>query len=351
MKTVSIKDKQIGDGFDAVFMAEVNSAFDKDIDEGKRMIKAASESGSDFLKAEILQSTDIVLNDGTEFTYKYGFGGEIKTEKWYDIVERKVNSLDFYREMFEYSRSLGLEFVVSVYDIESVTFLADIQAAAIKIPSSNINHEPLIQSACESGLPIIFDTGRIYMSEISRAINWTEKYGASGVIINHHPGSGPAAAEVHNLKIIETYKQTFRVPVGLSCHYMGDEILYAAVGVGANILEKPISFNPEKDDLDTVFSVDIEDLKKVVQKVKSTSKALGDGTLRAYSPDRYIDQRMGVVAREDLDNGSKINTENFIFSWPCKGVPVDAWSKIKGRKINKSIEKGRPMSWADIDFD
>lgn len=350
MNTVNLKGKIVGDGHDAVFMAEVNSAFDTDLEEGQRMIKAASEAGSDFLKAEIIRSTDIVLNDGSEFTYKYGFDGKTKSEKWYDIVERKVNSLEFYREMFEYSRSLGLEFVVSVYDIESIAFLAEMEAAAIKIPSSNINHQPIIEAASKTGIPIIMDTGRIYMYEIARAINWVEKYGSSDVIINHHPGSGPAPADVHNLKIMDKYKRIFGVPVGLSCHYVGNEILYTAVGVGANVLEKPISFNPAKDDLDTVFAVDIRELKDVVRKVKNSSRAIGNDELRPYSVDRHIDQRMGVVASHDLSNEDIISTDNFTFAWPCKGVSVEEWSRIEGLSIGKAFKKGDPLLWNDIEF-
>ena len=350
MNTLKIKDKTIGDGFRTVFMAELNSAFDQNIEEGKRMIKAASEAGSDFLKAEILRSTDIVLNDGSEYTYKFGFNGKQKTEKWYDIIKRKVNSLDFYKEMFEYSRSLGLEFVVSVYDLKSVEFLADMKAAAIKIPTSNINHLPLIQASSESGIPIIFDTGNSYMSEIGRAINWAEKYGAKGIIINHHPGASPAPAEIHNLNIMKTYKKAFGVPVGLSCHYMGDEILYTAIGMGANVLEKPISFNPSKADIDAIFALDIKDLKNVIQKIKSSWMSIGE-IHRGYMPERILQQEKGIVANRDLQEGCKINVGNFNFAFPCKGISVEDWSKVAGKRLISSIKNGVPLKWSDVNFD
>ncbi len=313
------------------------------------MIRAAAAAKSDFLKAEMLRSTDIVLNDGCEYVYKYGFAGQVKAEKWYDIVKRKINPLEFYREMFEYARGEGLEFIVSVYDLESVAFLKEMQAAAIKIPSSNINHEPLIQAACESGIPLVVDTGQTYLSEVGRAVYWCEKYGAKGLIINHNPEGHPAPAEAHHLRIMQTYKQTFGVPVGLSCHYVGDEILYTAVGLGANLLEKPISFDPAKADLDTCFALNINELKDVVRKVKSAWKALGDSQ-RHYRPQRDLVQRMGIVAKSSLPAGAAINSENFRFAWPCKGISVGDWSNIKAMTLTRPLAEGTPLRWSDINF-
>jgi sialic acid synthase SpsE len=340
----------VGDGYETVFMAEINSAFDHDLVEGKHMIKAAADAGCHFLKAEILCSTDIVLDDGSSYEYTYGNRGERTSERWYDIVLRKMNPLSFYEKMFSYSRSIGLEFVVSAYDIESVEFLADIAAAGIKIPSPILNHEPIIRAAARTGIPIIFDTSNAYLSDIGRALIWAEQYGASGVVLNQHPGGNPAPPEIHNLNIIRLLKKTFGVPAGLSCHYVGDEILYAAVGVGANVLEKPISFNPLKKDLDTIFSAHIDDLPNIVRKVRACWLALGTGEARSFIPTRNLDQRMGVVAKSNLVGGIQLTTDTCRFAWPCKGVSVEDWSKIEGRRLSRSVQSGIPIKWSDIDF-
>ena len=348
---VYIKGQPVGDGCPAVFLAEINSAFDTDMEQGQRMIRSASEAGADFLKAEILCSTDIVLNDGSRFEYEYGDNGERTSETWYDIVARKVNPLSFYESLFEYSRSLNLEFIVSVYDLASVEFLADMQAAALKIPSSNLNHEPLIVAAAKTSIPLILDTNKAYTSDIARALLWCEQQGNSNVVLNHHPGSGPAPAEQHNLNYIRHLKQTFGVPVGLSCHYVGDEILYAALGAGANLLEKPISFDPSHKDLDTVFAANIDDLPSILAKVRACSAALGDGKPRAYMPDRELDQWMGVIAQKDITPGDKLTTDNCRFSWPCKGISVEDWSKIEGRTVVHDIFADHPVRWGDVSFD
>jgi YD repeat-containing protein len=349
-RIVQLGSMPVGDGYETVFMAEINSAFDHDLIEGKRMVKAAADAGCHFLKAEILCSTDIVLDDGSSYEYAYGDQGQRTSERWFDIVQRKMNPLSFYEEMFGYSRSLGLEFVVSVYDIESVEFLADMAAAGIKIPSNILNHEPIIRAAARTGIPLIFDTNKAYLSDIGRALIWAEQYGATSVVINHHPGGNPAPASIHNLNIIRLLKRTFNVPAGLSCHYVGDEILYTAVGVGVNVLEKPISFDPLKKDLDTVFAVHINDLPEVVRKVRACWQALGTGEARSFIPGRYLDQWMGAVARCDMATGTLLTTDNCRFAWPCKGVSVEDWSKIEGRLLSRDLPAGTPVKWSDVDF-
>lgn len=349
-RTIQLGSTPVGDDHETVFMAEINSAFDHDLVEGKRMIKAAAEAGCHFLKAEILCSTDIVLDDGSSYEYAYGNRGERTSERWYDIVRRKMNPMSFYEEMFGYSRSVGLEFVVSVYDIESVEFLADMAAVAIKIPSPILNHEPIIRAAARTSIPLIFDTAKAYLSDIGKALIWAEQYGASSVMLNHHPGANPAPANIHNLNIIRLFKRTFGVPAGLSCHYVGDEILYVAVGVGANVLEKPISFNPLKKDLDTVFAVHIDDLPEVVRKVRACWQALGTGEARLFIPDRNLDQWMGPVARYDMAAGTPLTTDNCRFAWPCKGISVEDWSKIEGRRLSRDLPAGTPVKWSDVEF-
>jgi len=349
MECVTLKDRKVGDGHETVFLAEIGSIFNHSKDEAKRLIKAAADANVDFLKGEILHSPDFSLDDEYVFSYQCGPEEKTKSESHREIVKRKVNPLDFYRDIFEYSRKLGLEFIVSVYDLESIYFLEDIQPAAVKIASSNINHEPLIQVASEAGFPLIFDAGNTYLGEVGRAITWTNKYKAPGVIIQHHPGSGPALAETHNLKIMQTYKEAFKTPVGLSCHYIGDEMLYTAIGMGANTLEKPISFDPKKEDIDTVFSLHIEDLPKVVQKIKNSWKAIGTAPL-PLKPDRNLDQRMGLVASNSLEVGDNIDFENIRFALPCRGISVEHWSVVKNKKINTSLQEGTPINWSDIDF-
>jgi sialic acid synthase SpsE len=349
MKPVIIDNTPIGDGHPTVFLAEIGSSFDHDMDQAKKMIQAASQAKADFLKGEILLNENFSLDDAYKFSYLHGDGQQKAEESHREIVKRKCNPKSFYEQVFQQAKDLDMAFILSVYDLESVWFAKDLGASAIKIAASNINHLPLIKAACETGLPLIFDLGNTYWDEIGRAVAWCRDFKAKGLILQHHPGSGPAQAAQHHLNIIDTYKRAFDVPVGLTCHYIGDEILYAAVGAGANTLEKPISFTPEKQDIDTVFAVQIQDLPDVVQKTKNAWQAMGSPVPR-INPDRDLRQRMGLVADKDLAKGDRVDLTTMRFALPCQGISVEDWEKVLNKPVARDIPEGRPLSWEDIIF-
>lgn len=350
MKPVIINNIPVGDGHPAVFLAEIGSSFDHDMDQAKKMITAAAHAKADFLKGEILLSENFSLDDAYQFSYLHGDGEKKATESHRQIVKRKCNPKSFYEEVFRHARDLGMDFILSVYDLEAVHFAKDLGASAIKIAGSNIDHFPIIQAACHTGLPLIFDLGNTYWDEIGRAIHWCRREGAAGIILQLHPGSGPARAGQHNLRIIETYKKAFDIPVGLTCHYIGDEILYAAVGAGANTLEKPISFNPDKADIDTVFAVHINDLESVIQKTKNAWEALGHPVPR-INFERDLRQRMGLVADKNLSRGDRVDLTTIRFALPCQGISVADWETVLGKTIAGDIPEGRPVTWEDIVFE
>jgi sialic acid synthase SpsE len=138
--------------------------------------------------------------------------------------------------------------------------------------------------------------------------------------------------------------------VGLSCHYIGDEMLYTAIGMGANTLEKPLSFDPNKADIDTVFSLHIDELPAAMQKIKKCWQAIGSPTY-PYREGRDLNQRMGLVARQDLYGGDTVDTGSVRFALPCRGISVEHWSLVHGRKLARSVTAGKPVHWSDIDFD
>src|SRR5439155_442176 len=144
-----------------------------------------------------------------------------------------------------------------------------------KIARDNINNVPLIRHAGKTGRPLIFDAGIVYLDEIARAVRLAQDAGAGGVVVNHHPGANPAPPEVHNMRVMQSYKEALRVPVGLACHYRGDEMLYVAVAMGANLLEKGVVDDPDRVEQDLVSAARLGEVNDIIRKVHNCWKAIG----------------------------------------------------------------------------
>jgi len=346
---VDIAGVKVGDGHPVALVAEVGTFFNRDIGLAMSYLEQAAEAGAPLFKTEILHDPNVCL-PGTGLVHEYRHARGASQEDYRALIERKCVSLADYRKLFERCHALGVPFIATVYDFTGVDFLADVGGAAVKIARDNVDNVPLIRHAARTGLPMIFDAGIVYLEEIARAVRLARDSGAGGVVVNHHPGANPAPAEVHHLRAISMYKEALGVPVGLACHYRGDEMLYVAIGAGANLLEKGVVEDPDRVEQDLVSASRLSELPALVRKVAECSAALGVAQVSAREP-RDLSVRKGLVARRAISAGAKIGAEDLRFAWPPHGISVAHWDLVVGSKAVRALAAGDVIRWADISIE
>lgn len=345
MIKISIGSHTISDKHPVCFVAEVGAFFNKDIKLACDYIDLAAQAGVDFFKTEILHTADVVLaSDEVKLVYQTASGPV--TENYRAFIERKVMSLDSYDQLFEHGQKRGLSLMATVFDSIGVDFLVRHKASAIKISRNNVNHEPLIRYAAQSGLPIIFDLGDVPLWVAQRALYWVQSEGGAAMF-NYHPAKNPASAADHHLTLIPWLKSCLKTPIGLSCHYRGDEILYASIGAGVNLIEKGIDADPNRKEADLVSAASFIELEKIVQKCKRCSEAMGSANL-VVQEERLDGVRVGVTATKDLKEGDVLSLSNVHFSWPPKGISPEYWFIVCGRRVRKAVKQGEPVTWGNI---
>lgn len=337
----------VGEGYPTVFVAEVGTFFNKDIDLAEKFIYAAKEAGAQVFKTEVLHTADVCLKStGVVTRYNYALG--TYEEDYRSLVERKVVSLTDYSRLFSICRGRGIPFIASVYDIAGVDLLVNEGAAGIKIPRDSVSNIALLRYSARTGLPIIMDNGGLYFEEIAKAIRLIQAEGNNSVIVNHHPACNPAPPETHNMRAIMTYAKTFGIPVGLACHYRGDELLYMCVGLGVSLIEKGIVDDPDRLEPDLVSALSLSDVKNVIKRIRNCWEALGEKLSLIKEPRDYTSWKCFSALR-NVKKGEKISLETVSFAWPPIGIPVADWERIEGRVFSRDLEKGTPVSWGDVE--
>lgn len=350
---VHIGDTTIGTDHPPVFLAEIGTYFNQDITLADRMIRNITEAAQQvpevpvLLKGEILHTADICLDDDTIEVYT-SKSGHIAQERYRSLIERKVVSLDDYRRLLTLS---ALPVVTSVYDLAGVDFAVEIGVAALKIASANITHVPLIRHAAGKGLPIIIDTGRASLEEVAGAVAVARKAGCPGIIVEHSPDGHPAMPEAHNLRLLQTYASALEVPVGLSDHHVGDEMLYVAVALGASIIEKGVCHDSTLLEQDAAHAMDLRDLPSVLRRVHNAWAALGRTRRDPTAPICGViatTQRQGLIAKRDLVPGDRVSLDTIAFAWPAKGIPVHHWDTVAGWEVVAPVGKGKVIDWPHL---
>lgn len=343
----------VGPAHPPLFFAEIGSFFNGDPAPARELIRRIIECRDAVpeqpvvLKTEILDDPEICLPGDTMETYA-SKAGEVKRENYRALIERKVMATEEYVPLFAMCREARIPFVVSVYDFKAADFATAQGAAGLKIASSNLTHIPLIRHTAALGLPMVIDTGRASIAEVHRAIDTARRAGCLDIIVQHSPEGHPAPAKSHNLRIMQTYAAAFGLPVGLSDHYTGLEMLYVSVALGASVLEKGVYFAPDELDQDIAHSMSIDDLTRVLRAVHDSWVSLGRAE---RDPGLRIDwvigtsQRQCLVANRDLTPGDRIGLETVRFAFPCRGIPVEYWDLVSGWALTRAVAAGEPIRW------
>lgn len=336
-----------------VFLPDIGTYFNQDIDQAKQMVDHLLKGCVSIIKGEVLHNADICL-DATQSGNERYWGrdsGEFIQENYRALVERKVVPLSKYKVLMEYATKKGAKWVMSVYDFKGADFAKEMGCVALKIASSNITHQPLIEYVAKLGLPMIFDTGHSTLEEAARAINWAQDQGAFDLLIEHSPKAPPNPVEQQNLRYMMTLGHAFSLPYGLSDHYAGDEMLYAATAMGALVLEKGVCPDNMPDEQDGGQALPISQVANVVAKIRNVALGLGDG--QRHLPRQRIKyaSRMGLVAARDMQVGESLNLENIHFAFPALGIQTEYWSVVKNTRLQKAVKSGQVIDWTDIQFE
>jgi len=348
MDIVTIAGRDVGAGQPPLFLPDIGTFFNRDTTLAKEMIVRLKQGGAEIVKGEILHDANVCLDDDTEEFYYSNGQGKMVAERYRALIERKVLSLNAYEDILSECTRQGLPFVVSVYDIKGANFAYEMGAEALKIASSNIVHEVLIRHLAKLGRPMIIDTGYSTMDEIARGVGWARQSGAKDIIVEYSPPAPPAPVSKQNIRVMQTLQNIFNCPAGLSDHHHGPEMLYAATGLGAAVVEKGICHDKNLDDQDVSHALPISQFDEINRTCRTIFEGMGCSTFP--SKVRQKKSRMCITTGvQDCQKGTVLDKNTVGFAWPVKGISVEYWSLIEGWRLRHSLPKGVPVTWADIE--
>lgn len=349
MENVKIGEFEIGDGNTPFFVAELGICHGGDIKTALDLTQAAAEAGAHCVKTETFQRSNIVFDPSAVASYK--LAGKKITAPLAEHMDKYELTFDEHHKIKKLCDELSLPFMSTAHDFNSIDFLINIGASAIKIASPDIIHYPLLRYAAKSNLPIFLDTGAAYQYEVEIAVKTLRENGCKNIVVNHNPAGHPAPVENHDLRIIPRLKQILNIPIGLADHYEGYEMAYAAVAMGANTIEKPISLDRFIPEPERNYSISKPDISKVIKMIEKFYFSMGNEERKMNKDQENYrnNNRSACVAGKDMEKGTELGLDNIVFGRPRKGIGVEFWDIIKGRKIRNYKKQNEFIQWEDLD--
>jgi sialic acid synthase SpsE len=349
-----IGERLIGDGQPCYITYELGPTHNG-LESAKRLVKLASDAGADAVKFQIFDPDRLVADRNQLFSYGVLADrqtGLIETveEPLYDILARRCLSEAEWREIKEYTDSLGLAFFSTVGFNEDVDLLERMNCHSIKIASADVNHYPLLRRAARTGMCIQLDTGMSTLGEIESAVDVIRSEGNENIIIHQCPSGYPARIDSINLNTIPTLKRMFAYPVAFSDHTPGDEMDIAAIALGANLLEKTITEDRMTRSVEHVFSLEPNEMKKFVQTIREVECALGKPR-RELHEEEIIKRdaiRRSVYLKKSARAGTKLSECEIEFRRPGYGISPDRYETLVDKRLKHDLEANHRIDISDL---
>lgn len=352
--SVSFANKRVGDG-EPCFVTFEAGPTHSGLESAKRLVKHAAEAGADAVKFQFFDPDRLIADKKMPFSYGVLVNkgtGETETveEPLYDILCRRCMTKGEWRQLKQFSDSLGLAFFSTVAFDDDVDMLVDLGCDSIKIASGDVDHFPLIRKAARTGMCIQLDTGSSTIGEVEAAVDIILREGNSNIIIHQCPSGYPARLNSINLNIIPTLKRMFPFPVAFSDHTPGWEMDVAAVALGANLLEKTITENRMTRSVEHVFSLEPPEMRQFIRTIRDIEVALGHNRRTMTSEELTHRQRVrrSVYIKSAALAGQKLSEIEVEFRRPGFGIAPDLFEKLMDKKLARDMPAGTLLGYGDM---
>ena len=331
-------------------IAEMSGNHNMDFERAKEIMYAAKESGADAIKVQTYTADTITLDcDDPCFQITQGTLWDGTT--LHKLYEKAYTPWEWQPKLQKIAYEIGLDFFSSPFDFTSVDFLEKMNVPAYKIASFEITDIPLIRKVAKIGKPVIISTVIATLSDIELAVNTCREAGNNDIILLKCCSAYPTPYEDINLRTMVNLADTFNCTVGLSDHTMGDTVAVASVALGAKVVEKHLTLSRADGGVDSAFSMEPAEFKRMVDSIRIVEKSLGTVTydLTAKQKAEREHARSLFIAK-DMKAGDVLDENNMRSVRPANGLHTKYYDDLLGKKIKRDVSLGTPLSWDLIDF-
>lgn len=341
------------------FIAEAGVNHNGSLELALQLVAVAAEAGADAVKFQTFKAESMVSVHARKAAYQVQNTGEDGGQL--EMLRRLELSPEAHHSIAAHCRKLGVAFMSTAFDLESLRFLARFEMPAVKIPSGDVTAAPLVLEAARLERPIILSTGMCTLGEIRVALG-VIAFGLVGVgapsraafasafastagrealaqrvTLLHCVTAYPALPTDVNLRAMETMRTAFDLPVGYSDHTLGTAVSLAAVARGATVIEKHFTLDRNLPGPDHPASLEPAELTALVRDVRCIEQALGSAHKRPSEAElgsRAVARR-SLVAASGIRRGELFSADNLTIKRPGDGAsPILYWEFI-GRKATR----------------
>lgn len=322
-----------------MIIAEAGVNHNGDFTLAMKMVDAAKEAGVDYVKFQTFRPEKLVSRFAEKAEYQKDATGA--DESQLAMLKKLTLIDDNFIELKHYCDNIGIGFISTPFDLESIDFLENFDMDFWKVPSGEVTNLPYLEAVAKTRRKVIMSTGMCDVVEINEAIAVLKKYYVPEIILLHCNTQYPTPFEHVNLKAMETIAEKTGRTVGYSDHTQGIEVPIAAVAMGAKVIEKHFTLDKNMEGPDHKASLNPVELKAMVSAIRNIEKAIGTG-VKEPSPSEIANKavaRKSIVAARTIKKGEKFSSENLTTKRPGNGISPMKWNRVVGKIAKRDFQE------------
>jgi len=272
-------------------------------------------------------------------------------ETIWEIMKRCSLTEEEEIELKAYVEELGMIYLNTPFSRAAANRLEEMGICAYKIGSGECNNYPLLKHIASFGKPVILSTGMNDIESISTSVSILEEADVDYALL-HVTSMYPTPYDKVRLGALADLKLHFsKAVLGLSDHSLGNYTCFAAIPLGASILEKHFTSDKNWPGPDIAISVDPSELKDLIVGSKAIHQALGGKKTILKEEKSTIDFAYAcVVSTKEIKKRTLLTKDNIWVKRPGTGqIKAKDYNRILNKKAQIDIPKNTQLEWNMIE--
>jgi N-acetylneuraminate synthase len=311
-------------------IAEAGMNHDGSLGNAMRLAEVAAECGADAVKFQLHDASAETTRDAPSPPY-------FQHETRWEYFERTAFTDEQWAALKRACEGARIDFLCSAFSLEAVDRLERLGVERYKIGSGEVTNLELVRRVAATRKPVLLTSGMSSWDELDLAV----EAAGDDVTVLQCTSEYPTPPEHVGLNVLAELRERYGKPVGLSDHSLGNYAAFAAVTLGATVIEKHFTLSNDLYGPDAAMSLEPDELEDLVDGIRSIEAMLaspvdkddlGDG-LREMK--RVFEK--SVVSTREIPAGAEISREWLAAKKPGTGIPARLIDSVVGRRARVDI--------------
>lgn len=332
---IKIGSRKIGPSFKPLVIFELGINHNGSLELAKKIVNAAIKAGAEIIKHQTHIAEDEMSLEAKKIIPMNA------NKNIFDLIEECSLNEKEELELKKYIEKKKIIFLSTPFSRKAVDRLIKFKVKAFKIGSGECNNYPLVDYIASFRKPVIISTGMNNINSIKKAVNILKKKKVQYAIL-HTTNLYPTKHSEVRLNALTQLKKIFpNTVIGLSDHTGDNYTSFAAVALGASIIEKHFIDKSSRKGPDISASVNTEQMSDLLRGVKLIHKAMPGGIKPILKEKKTAKFAFAsVVSNVDLKKNQILDKNNIWVRRPGNGdFKAFQYYSLLGRKLKKNIKK------------